>query len=512
MIIDVNFKELAGLLKARQSLEGVIEALDMFGTPVDSFDENGLRVEVSPNRMDMVCTEGIARSLNGFLGAETGYPLWKVEPSDVEVRVKKSTIRPFLSFSTVLGSRLSGEAVKSLMQMQEKLHTTVGRNRKKYSIGIYDLDKIEPPITYKELSLNSIKFQPLEEESEMTGKEILKSNAKGRAYAHLVGKGKAPVLVDSEGQVLSMPPIINADFCKVTPKTRNFFIDSTGTVEGTDGIVAIVATALAERGGRLGVVTPGPSYLPRRMKLNLSYVNRILGLKLKKNEVVERLERMRLGFDGDVLVPPYRLDIFGQIDIAEEVAIAHGYEKFKGEIPHSFSVGEPMGEKELENEVRKLMVGFGFVELKTFMLTSPLLLALCGPYELGVSNPKSSEYSALRQSLLPGIFDVFLANKDADYPQRVFEIGKVFTPSEELRLAGMVAHAGAGFSGIKAVVDRFLSVFSINAKWEQGEHPFFMPGRTAVSDFGVYGEVFPGISERIGMPMAAFELNLERIL
>jgi phenylalanyl-tRNA synthetase beta chain len=512
MIIDVDFNELTKLLKTKASLENVIEALDMFGTPVDSIEGDVLRVEVSPNRMDMLSPEGIARALNGFLGAESGYPIWRVSPSGVDAYVNKSSIRPYVSFSAVLKSHVSSGAVKSLMQMQEKLHLTLGRDRRKYSIGIYDLDKITPPIKFKELKLKKINFCPLGASSDMTGKEILKSNEKGKAYAHLVGADKAPVLMDSKGQIISMPPIVGADFCKVTRKTKNFFIDSTGTVPGTDNIVAIVSTAIVERGGALGVVLPGPSYLPRRMKVNLTYINKVTGLKLNKGEVGECLGKMRIGFDGEALIPPYRLDLFGQIDLAEEVAIAYGYPNFKGEIPHTYSLGEPLEERTLTNEVRKLMTGFGFLELKTFMLTSPLLLNLAGPYELAVSNPKSREYSALRQSLLPGVFEILSLNKTSDYPQRVFEVGTVFTPSDELRLAGMVVHNEASFSEIKAIVDTLASAFSMGVKWIPGEHQFFMPGRTAVSDLGVYGEVFPGISERVGMPVVGFEINLERIL
>ncbi|TRO61990.1 phenylalanine--tRNA ligase subunit beta [Candidatus Bathyarchaeota archaeon] len=512
MIIDIEFKELEKLLKTKASLEQVIGALDMYGTPIDSVEGDVLRVEVSPNRMDMLCPEGVARALNGFLGAETGYPIWRTGPSGFDVQVDRSEIRPYLSFSAVLKSHISREAVKSLMQMQEKLHATVGRDRKKYSIGVYDLDKIKPPIMFKELPLKKINFTPLDESSDMNGKEILKSNEKGKAYAHLVGKNKAPALMDSEGQIISMPPIVNADFCKVTSQTKNFFIDSTGTVPGTDEIAAIVATAIVERGGSLGVTLPGPSYLPRRMKINNNYMSKMIGIDLDKDTLKDNLARMRIGFDDEALIPPYRLDLFGQIDLAEEVAIAQGYQNFEGAIPHSYSLGEPLEVRTLESEVRKLMTGFGFLELKTFMLTAPMLLNLAGPYELQVSNPKSNEYSALRQSMLPGIFEVLSLNKDADYPQRVFEVGTVFKPSEETRLAGLVVHNQASFAEIKAVVDRLVSALSVEIKWNPGDHQFFMSGRTAVSEIGVYGEVFPGISERVGMPVAGFEINLERIL
>ncbi|MBR9689693.1 MAG: phenylalanine--tRNA ligase subunit beta [Candidatus Altiarchaeota archaeon] len=509
MIIEVSFEELSKLLKTKVTLEQVIKGLDMLGTPIDDVDGDLLRVEVFPNRIDMLSPEGLSRSLDGFLGGETGYPLWKMKPSKVEASVS-STIRPFVSFSTVTGASLSETAVQNLMQMQEKLHTTVGRDRKKFSIGVYDLDLIKPPIVFKELPLKEIQFRPLDENSDMTGKEILESTEKGKKYAHLVGN-MAPVLMDDSKRILSMPPIINADFCKVTSNTTNFLIDSTGTSEGTNQMVAIVATALARRGGSIGVVMPGPTYLPRRIKVDLKYLKKITGLEINKGTLGRLLEKMRLGYDGDILVPPYRTDIFGPIDIAEDLAIAYGYEKFEGELSPTYSTGKPLKSNELNNELRKLLVGFGFLELKTFMLTSPKILKLSGGYKLKVNNSKSREYSALRQSILPGMFDVLAFNKNADYPQRVFEVGSVFTPDEEPRIAGMIAHKNSSFSEIKSVVDRLVSTISKSPEWVSGEHPFFMEGRVAVSDIGVYGEVKLDISEKLGVPISAFEINPRKL-
>lgn len=512
MIVDIPFTELEKLLKAKASLETIVSSLGMFGTPVEALDGNTIKLEVSPNRLDMLSTEGVARSLDGFLGARLGFPVWNIKPSKIEVNSKGKSTRPHMGFSVVKGVKLTTDGLKGLMQMQDKIHTTIGRDRRKYSIGVYDLDKLKPPFTYEMLPLKEISFIPLDESSEMTGKEILESTEKGAKYAHLIKDGKAPVLKDSLGNYLSMIPVINADTCKVTQETKNFFIDSTGTAPGTEDIVALVATSLADRGGTLHVILPGPTFLLRRMKVDLKYINKITGLSLNKTDFGNLLNKMRLGYDGDVLIPPYRLDLFGPIDIAEEVAIAYGYDKFEGELLSADKPGEPLPIKSLENEVRKLMTGFGFLELKTLMLTSPELLRLSGDHKLEVNNPKSMNYSALRQSMLPLLFDVLSINKNTEYPQRVFEVGTVFLPNEEPRISGLIAHSDASFAEVKGIVDGFLSAFGKTVAWKSGDHPFFMGGRTAVSDVGVYGEVSPAISEKLGMPLVGFEINLERIL
>mgnify|MGYP000450990311 CR=1 FL=1 len=395
MIIEVEFEDLISLLKRKVSLEKLTRALDMFGTPVDEIEENVLRVEVPPNRLDMLSTEGIARALNGFLGFEKGLPVWNFTSHTIEVEVKKSEIRPFVSFSSVFGVKMGENIIRSIMQMQEKLHLTAGRNRRKYSIGLYDLDKIKPPIRYMDLPLSEISFVPLGEDEEMTGEEILEKTEKGKEYKHLVGE-KAPVLVDGKGRIMSMAPIINAEWCKVTENTRNIFIDSTGTEEGTDLMVALVATSLAERGGKIGVVVPGPTFLPKPMRVDFGKIKRVVGVEMSNIEIQEALEKMRYGVEGKkILIPPYRTDVFSIEDIAEDVAIAYGYENIPFEIPAMEGFGEPLKEIEIENEYRKLMIGFGFIEVKTFVLTNKELLELGGKPIISVKNPKTKEALSL---------------------------------------------------------------------------------------------------------------------
>ena len=66
----------------------------------------------------------------------------------------------------------------------------------------------------------------------MSLKEILQEHKKGRKYAHLLDKfDKYPLIVDSEDNILSMPPIINGELTKLTANTKNVLVDVTGTDE-----------------------------------------------------------------------------------------------------------------------------------------------------------------------------------------------------------------------------------------------------------------------------------------
>src|SRR5207245_377197 len=144
----------------------------------------------------------------------------------------------------------------SLVDLQEKLMLTVGRHRKKVAIGIHDMDKVTPPYTYKAVLPEDVRCTPLGMAEEMDLREILAKHEKGREYAHLVAsKPRFPIITDARGEVLSFPPVINGIRTQLTPDTRNLFIDVTGTdLEAVSGCLAILSTALAERGGRIQTV------------------------------------------------------------------------------------------------------------------------------------------------------------------------------------------------------------------------------------------------------------------
>ncbi|MBR9680136.1 MAG: phenylalanine--tRNA ligase subunit beta [Candidatus Altiarchaeota archaeon] len=509
MIIELDFQDVQSLLRRKTELEKLCDALNMYGTQVEEVDKNKIRIEVNPNRPDLVSPEGVARAMNGFLGYDLGLPVWKMDGSSVEVLIEKNSIRPYLAFSSITGIDMNQNIIKSLMQMQEKLHTSFGRNRRKYSIGIYDLDKIRPPITITEMPLDKISFVPLGETREMTGKEIIKKTDKGKKFSGLL-KRKAPVFVDSIGTVLSMPPIINSEDTKVDRKTKNFFIDSTGMAEGTDTLVSIVTSALADRGGKIGFISPGPTFFPFHKPFDSDKAQKRLGIKIEPNQLTNLLGKMRVGWNGsDALVPTYRADLNHQIDFTEELAIAYGYDKFKGTLPASNLIGKSLSQNDLAQSLRQIMVGLGFIETRSYVLTSERILSKRGESKLiKAVNAKSEEHSCLRNKLLPGLLDFLEINTDSKYPQRIFEIGEVFSPRQELRIAGAIAHSEASYAEIKGVLDSLSISMGWDLHWALWEDAWFLSGRAALSKKGLFGEIHPELLGEIGLPVTGFEMKL----
>ena len=121
------------------------------------------------------------------------------------------------------------------MHLQDKLDQTYGRNRQKTSIGIYNFDLIKPPIEYTAVKPEEISFVPLGFTEKMSLDEILEKHPKGIEYGQIVKKNPLyPMLFDSEGKVLSFPPIINSnDLGKITEESRNLLVEVTGTSHKT---------------------------------------------------------------------------------------------------------------------------------------------------------------------------------------------------------------------------------------------------------------------------------------
>lgn len=227
----------------------------MFGTPIESVGEEDIELEIFPDRPDLISYHGFKRGFLAFLGKKTGLKEYKLNKpeKDYTLTIDSSVkpVWPYAICAIVKGLELDNEKIKEIIDIQEKLTTTIGRNRKKFGLGIYPLEKIKLPITYKAIEPDLIKFIPLEMEKEMNALQILQRHPTGRAYAHLLsGKTQFPIFVDSENQILSMPPIINSNTTgKITESTKEAFVECTGTDLNTlQKALNIFVTALAEMG------------------------------------------------------------------------------------------------------------------------------------------------------------------------------------------------------------------------------------------------------------------------
>jgi len=230
--ITVNRKVFEGLAGKKLPLEKLKDRISFLGTDLDEVTKDEITVEVFPNRPDMLSVQGFARAFAGFIGAKKGLAKYATKDSGHEVIIDKSVsgVRPYTACAIVKGIEYTDERIKEVIQIQEKLHITYGRNRRKVAIGIYPFEKIKPPIHFTAKKPSDIKFRPLESPKEMTASKILSEHQTGKDYGHLLqGCSTYPVFIDARGQILSMPPIVNShNTGKIGPKTRDVFIECSG--------------------------------------------------------------------------------------------------------------------------------------------------------------------------------------------------------------------------------------------------------------------------------------------
>jgi len=542
-VIEVNLGDFQELLGRDATIDELQERLPMMGTSWEGVTEDGFHLEVFPNRPDLLSIEGLIRAYSSFTGENTGlreYPV-KDEGYKAIIEEKVEKVRPYFVTAVVKNVDFDDSLIRSIIQMQEKLHVTHGRKRRKVAIGLHNLEPIEFPITYT-TKPPVFKFRPLGERFEKNLTEILTEMHTGREYAWVVeGFEEYPMILDAKGMVLSMPPIINGEYTRIDEATRDIFIDITGTdLKAITEVLNIITTTFADRGADIyaveneyhdGTGLKTPDLEPRERELDNGYVNGTLGMEFTPEETAKYLAMMGYGAEpGEVLkvrVPSYRTDIMHPMDLVEDVAIAYGYDKFVPEIP---PIASEAGEDPLEvfsRKLRNFLVGYGLIEVLTFMMSNheKLFTRMGFPEEpiAETANPKMEAYDVLRNRLLPSLMEILGYNKHHPYPQNLYEVDDVILldPSTETgarsarRLAITLCHARANFSEIKGLMNSILENLNVEADIRDEGWDCFIEGRCYTATAGGKplcwaGEVKPEVLEAWGleMPVATLEMDV----
>ncbi|MGM0509788.1 MAG: phenylalanine--tRNA ligase subunit beta [Thermoplasmatota archaeon] len=521
----------------------LLNDLPKIGVEIERMEDEGWDLEVSPDRCDMLSVEGIARTFNGFKGKKTGLPQYKVIEDDdqivTEVELSVQEVRPYIVTAVVKDIKLTDALLKSLMDVQEKLHLTLGRGRERVAIGVHDLAPIKPPLVYKAVKPDDISFEPLEKMHEMTLREILEEHEKGKEYAHILeGKEKYPIILDSEDNVLSFPPVINGTYTQVDPETTDLFIDMTGTDMKTLGYTLnILVTMLADRGGDIHQTSVRygneekyyPDLEPGSITISFEETRELIGVDLEESEVVDILSRSRLdsSIDGDeieVTYPAYRHDIMHPWDIIEDIAYGYDFDNFAGEMPKEVTLGKSLPVNRVIEAIKELMVGYGFKEVVNSVLSDEesqfekMRLPVDDDVSL-VENPVTEDQGCLRTWVLPSLMNNLKNNRNKPLPQSIFEVGEVVNRSvQRTQFCAVVTHSEAGFTEVKSKVEGLAKGLGLTTEIKEKNHDSFIRGRCAsidVSDeeIGFFGEVHPEVISNFTLenPVIALLMDIDKI-
>ncbi len=565
--------------------EKMQEKISMFGTPLESFNENELIIEIFPNRPDLLSYHGYKRSFLSFLGKTMGLKEYKINKPEkdylIEIDKQVKNIRPYTACAIVKGLELNNERIKEIIELQEKLHITVGRKRKKLAIGIYPLEKIKLPIHYTALEPDKIRFIPLESEKEMSGLEILQKHPAGKEYSNLLaGKAKFPIFIDAEKNILSMPPIINSKLTgKITEETKDVFVECSGfDFEALKSCLNIIVASLADIGGNIYQMELKynkkeitPDFSNEKMKISLENTNKLLGIELSEKKLKECAEKMGYNYNkGYVEISPWRMDILHEVDIIEDIAIAYGYESFEPEIPFIPTIGEEDYKEKIKRKISEILTGLNILEVSNYHLTTKK-----DQFEkIGINEKQKKEfievkdsktdYRILRKDLTHYALKILSENVDAEYPHRIFEIGKVFEANDEIveKEKLSVAFSPGNFTETRQVLEYLFKMLSLKVELKEPKNypNYFIDGRIAeiflidnekrgtnpilklppgistigeqiqetimninkrvglyqekTKSLGFIGEIHPKILRnwKIKMPVALFEISLEEVL
>ncbi|MDD5530514.1 MAG: phenylalanine--tRNA ligase subunit beta [bacterium] len=570
--ITISKKDLESLLKKTLSVAELGTLLHSVKGELKETNGDELKIDLDDtNRPDLLCAEGIAREIKYQISnIKYQNPLTKskTEKTDNEIIVDTQlrNIRPYIGGFLVKGLSLTEDGLAQLIQTQEKLADNYGRNRKNISIGIYNAEEITFPVYYKAISPEEKKFVPLEFDREITLKEILELHPKGKEYAYILKDfSKYPLLEDSKGNVLSFPPIINSNSVgRVQAGNVNLFCDVTGNnIEQVLLIANIIAQNLKDRGAEIipvevkypydtkfGKNVVSPYDFKEEIKINKTDFEKLLGLKLEATKIIEELDKSgyETTFSGEqfaITPPSYRRDIMHPVDVIEDFAIRYGYNNFEPAELDEFTVGKTTSVEPIIQKLRKLMIGAGFEEIVSNILTSKnQMLGNTEPSEsiIEIENPVSDTYSVLRNSIVPSLLSVESVSSKSVYPHKIFEIGEVVVADSTVNygsrtivnLTALISYPEASFSDLHSVLDIIL-YYSLPDSEQSGskkdidgiysnnlqkiEHPSFIKGRAAnilVNNkiVGIIGEVHPQALEdwKIRNPVVVIELkDIEKI-
>ncbi len=565
--ISINCQDFEQLLGKARAASTPITAADIEGwLPLvkgelkdQDLELGELRIELQDgNRPDLWSCEGMARQVRIKLqGKPSSYPFFKSRHRPkrrLHVAPGLEEVRPYVAACAAIGYRVTEVGLAQLIQTQEKLGELFGRKRHTISIGVYQLPQIVFPVTYALVKPDEARFTPLGFEEKLSLGEILAVHPKGIEYGPIIARHeRVPLLRDGEGQVLSLPPIINSrEIGEVKVGDQKLFVE----VTGTDLLMVILtlnilAANLADRGAtieavevvypyktRFGKTVRTPFDFGQTRAIPIKTIESALGQRLGSEEVCRALsaygyEARSAGNKVSVKPPPYRNDQMHAVDVVEDVAISRGYGEFTPLMPSQFTVGSLSRVEQVSDRVRDLMVGVGFQEIISNILSSRQelcdrmrLTGTAWEQLLEVDNVMSQSFACLRQWITPSLLRVESASTRAFYPHRLFEVGEVavLDPTDDqgsrtvLTLGALVTHANANFSEIHSCLDLLLYYLGYPYTLEPIHHPSFLGGRAGQINsrgraVGLIGELHPEVLEQwqVGMPGVVFELSVDAL-
>lgn len=536
--VTLNRKAIEAILGKKLDTEELKQAITYLGTDLDTITDDEITVEIFPNRPDLLSDEGMARALLAFLEIKPGLKRYRAKTGAYQINVEasKETMDPYATGAVITGLSLDDKKLKSIIQVQEKMHVSFGRGRARVSIGIYPMEHITFPLTYCTKKLQDIAFTPLGFSKKMHGEQILQEHPTGKEFRHLITGEEANCWIDAKGKTMALVPIINAeDIGKVTQETTSVFIDVSGTdMYSCEQGLTLLCCMFADMGGSIhrctvhvdGKTFDVPTLQTPELPIDILQINTTLGTTIAEKELPKLLAKMGMEYAKNIVtIPCYRTDILHPCDIIEDVAIAYGYNNIVGVVPSLYTESGEDSQVIFNRTVNSILIGYGFLETKSYHLTSAEKdRQFTDQKPITLLHSVSADYDVLRSTLAGNIVEILAKNAHHTYPHIIFESGIIFTRNESTEtgieennhLCGAVAGEEADYTTLRKIVDGIGRALGLLLSYKAEDQPHYLPGRSAAvyhehTKVGHLGEIHPQVLQfyNISVPVVLFEIDAD---
>ena len=534
-------------------------------------DDASIEVDLTPNRGDCLSVAGLAREVGALYDAVVTRPQVAVVPA------VHDEVRPVEVLAPVACPRYLGRVIRNVDLSRPTPLWMVERLRRS---DVRSIDAAVDITNYVMLELG----QPLHafDLAEINGGIRVRMAEEGEKLVLLDGQEvslRADTLVIADHQrALAIAGVMGGEHSGVSATTRDIFLESAFfdqiAVAGkarsyglhTDashryerGVDWQLAREAMERatgllleitGGDAGPVieTVSDQHLPsiEPIILRAERIEQMLGMKMDAAEIERLLTALGLTVaphaseQWRVEVPSHRFDIALEVDLIEELARLHGYNRLPVRYPQARLAPQPRAEAQSDlPALRRLLVARGYQEAITYSFIDQKWFELFSPgvEPLLLANPISADMSAMRSSLWPGLVKSLQHNLNRQQDRvRLFESGLRFVGQleglkQEPMLAGVIcgSRLPEGWAQGRDVVDFFDVKADVEAvlgfagaqgdfRFVPGSHPALHPGQTARierdgREVGYIGALHPELSKTLGLdrPVFVFELVLAEV-
>jgi len=319
-------------------------------------------------------------------------------------------------------------------------------------------------------------------------------------------------------------------------------VDPNSVVKALDRAAELIRE-LAQGEIAAGVIDKYPTPIePGEVSLSLDKANRVLGTNISSEE----LTRIANGLEFDVIsssgdeftfrIPTFRVDITREIDLIEEAARLHGYNNIPTTLPAVRMKSDKVNiNKFAQDKFKEIFISSGFNEVFNYSFEDHELLSLINKTDaLKILNPLTTESSAMRTSLVPGLLKNTVLNLNhQEQDLRLFEIGKVYLPKENSELPNEIRKIAATATGtrtpefwgkkefdffdFKSILEKGFQILNI---WNDVEFldaqeiEFLHPGKSAKilldgKKIGYLGELHPNLSEKLEISKKLYVLEID---